>query len=172
MIYYTHVNYREKLGILKNAFMRVLPHWTDIFVENRDTLRVRSSVWFTTRMLATGKNSEVLKSACARVLPYWTDIVQRIATHSVLGVVCDVLRARVSAEKKLRGSQKCVCEGLTPPNWYFVENRDTLRIRSSVWFTTRTSNYRDKLGGSQKCVCEGFTSLNWYFCRESWYTPC
>jgi len=138
--------------VLKSACVRVLPHWTDIFVENRDTLRVRSSVWFTTRMLATGKNSEVLKSACARVLPHWTNIfvenrdtlrvrssvwfttrtsncreqnlwfskarlwefnslnwhLYRIVTHSVSGVLYDLLCARVTAENKLSGCQSAL----------------------------------------------------------------
>jgi len=83
--------------------------------------------------------------------------------HSVLGVVCELPRTRVTAENKLGGSQMCDCEGLTSLNWNFVENHDTLRIRSSVWFTTRTSNCRKQLGGSQMCLCEGFTSMNWYF---------
>ena len=51
-------------------------------------------------------------------------------THSVSGVVCDLLRARVTAEKKLGGSQQCVCEGLTSLNRYFAKNRDTIHIRS------------------------------------------
>jgi len=37
----------------------------------------------------------------------------RILTHSVSGVVCDLLCARVTAENKLEGSQKCVGESLT-----------------------------------------------------------
>jgi len=37
----------------------------------------------------------------------------RILTHSVSWVVCDLLCARVTAEDKLEGSQKCVGESLT-----------------------------------------------------------
>jgi len=48
--------------------------------------------------------------------------------------------------EKLSGFQKCACEDFTSLNWlwYLVENSDTLRIGSSVWFTTRASDYREK----------------------------
>ena len=70
--------------------------------------------------------------------------------------MCDLLFARVIAVDKLGGSQKCVCEGLTSLNWYFVENRDTLCIRSSVWFTTCTSNCREQNRRFSKVRVWGF----------------
>jgi len=37
-------------------------------------------------------------------------------TQSVLGAVCDLLRARVTAERKLGGFPKCACEGFVSLN--------------------------------------------------------
>jgi hypothetical protein len=54
--------------------------------------------------------------------------------------------------------------------YHLDENPDTLRIRSSVRFTTRTSNCREWLGDAQKCVCASVA--HWPdICRESWHTP-
>jgi len=84
--------------------------------------------------------------------------LQRIVTHPVLGVVCDLLRAQVTTEKDsvvLTSASACVRVYLT--DLTFTENRDTPGIRSSVRFTTRTSHYRQRLGSAQKCVCEDLT---------------
>ena len=70
-------------------------------------------------------------------------------THSVLGVLCDLLRAGVTAEKNSVGFKSA---SVRVPHWteIFVEKCHTLRISSSVWCTTRTSNYREhKLGRSE-----------------------
>ena len=61
-----------------------------------------------------------------------------------------------NCREQFGGSQKCVCEGFTPLNWCFVENPDTLRIRSSVWFTTRTSNCREQTQWFSKVRVWGF----------------
>jgi len=81
---------------------------------------------------------------------YLTELTfgREIVTHSVWGVVCDLLRARATAEKDSE-VLKCVCEDFASLNWHLAENRNFVRIRSSVWFTTRTSNCRDRLGGFQ-----------------------
>ena len=153
--------------------MRVLPQWTDILyrIVTHSVLGVVCDL-LRTRVTAE-TNSKVLKSACVRVLSHWTDIVHRIVTHSVLGVVCDLLHARVTAEKKKNSE---VLKSATVRVWrhwtdLFVENRDTLRIRSSVWFTTRTSKCREKTRWFSKVRLWGFDLTELIFCRESWHTP-
>ena len=116
-------------------------------------------------------NSKVLKSACVRVLPHWTDIVQRIVTHSVLGVVCDLLRPTNSRGKK----NSEVLKSATMRVWshstdLFVENRDTLR--SSVWFTMHTSNFRGKTRWFSKVGLWGFDLTELLFFVENRDTLC
>ena len=76
-------------------------------------------------------------------------------THPVLGVVCDLLRARFTSEKdSVVIKSAFVRTKLT--DFVFVENCDIFRISSSVWLTTRTSHCRERLGGAQKFAREFF----------------
>jgi len=77
----------------------------------------------------------------------------KIVTHSVLGEVCDLLRARVTAEKN-----SVVFESASVRAF---ENHTLLLIWSVSRFSTqisvRKSPHRRKLGGLRKCVYEGRT---------------
>jgi len=80
-------------------------------------------------------------------------------THSVSGVVCDLLRARVAAENEIGGSQKFVCEGLTSQlSFLRIVTHSVLGVVCDLLRTRVTAS--NQLEGSQKCDCEGFTSLN------------
>jgi len=114
-----------------------LLNWS--FAEYRDTLRIRRP--FSTR---TSNFQETLGGcACEDCTSLnWSFVENR-----------DTLRIRRSFTthtsdcwEKLSGFQKCACEDFTSLNWlwYLVENRDTLRIGSRVWFTKRASDYREK----------------------------
>jgi len=136
------------------------------FVENRDTLRIRSSVWFTTRTRNLWEGLGGTQKCVCEGLTSLNWFFCGESWHTPSGVVCDLLRTRVTAVKNSEALKSASVRVL--PHWtdIFVENRDTLRIRSSVWSSLHKSNCWEKLGGSQKCVCKGFISLTWY-CAEN-----
>jgi len=125
-------------------------------MKNRNTPRLGVVCDLLRAQVTAEKDAVVLRNAS--VMRGWlTDLIfVENRDTPVLGVLCDLLRARVTAEKdSMVLNIASVRVGLT--DLCFVENLDIPRIRSSMWFTTRTSQCRQRLSGTQQCICEDLT---------------
>ena len=113
-------------------------------VDNLDTLRIRSSVWFTMRTShCREKNSVGRQSASVRIQLAELTFVENRDTLRIRSSVWFTTRTSHCRER-LSGAQKCVCEGLI--YWsHNVEDLDAHHVRSSVtaWFTTCTSHCQE-----------------------------
>jgi len=173
LTYCSH-NCRERLVGAQKFICECLSHWSPIYTESWHT-----PYWEWCVIYYAHESLLRRTRWCLKVLLWGLDslisYLYRIFTHLVLGLVCDLVRARVTAEKDsvvLRSA--CVRFELTHLTLICRETWPWHTcIRSSVWFTTRMSHWRERLGGhsAQQYMREGLTRWS-HLCIESWHTSC